>query len=673
MPKNGRYRIVGTTNVASVSVQLKLIILKAIFCYNRAGDDKGAKRAGAFDSRREGRSRRFTDIESSTTFFEKAIELFIEINMLEDAADCYEQIGRYDKAAEYWKGEGQLQRAARLYEMGMNFRAASECYDADGDFEKAVEILRQGGEFDELIHYLDRNPEKLESKFKHRYSRLCNILLKQGRISSDLRATTINLLGSEEEKLEFFQEFEMTEDLSSYYASNEKWLQLYELSLANGEVLAAVSIVLEHGLIEKVDPECFEQALNYSLTESIYLNSNWSRADLEGGKEHAAFLLLSKFEEAFRETWLKSHLSQWRVTLSVLGIIRLGDEDIAKLAPTGSSLMGNFTCLALAGLGAQAYLQECENVRQLLLIPILKYANIIQELEDGPSREATSLASLHLICGIYNRDTYGKPSMIFNWSPIASDGNKDEETSADELTKFTSDAIEWAKGMLAKAIVMFNERARDLMFREFPKRCGAFLIRGSCMKQNAGQCNYFHEQPNAKVCQVCLFSIAHIADFYCRLNRLYYRRIMPVSFQESFPGRRRYWLQQLEEEISFVSSFEQSSEALMELRSLFQQDSRYDFTISCWKDLLLYRLTDNWHDIQPFTAILRQMEFAHFLGTTTERFFRQVLWRHVESIMHRQRAPSLFLKVAQDAIRLRQRVLFLASKARDRYGCTNLV
>jgi tetratricopeptide (TPR) repeat protein len=73
--------------------------LKAIFCYNKAGDIEGAERAEAYDCRREGRSRKFTDIDGSTRSFEKAIELFRGLNMLEDAAECYEQIGKHDKAA----------------------------------------------------------------------------------------------------------------------------------------------------------------------------------------------------------------------------------------------------------------------------------------------------------------------------------------------------------------------------------------------------------------------------------------------------------------------------------------------------------------------------------------------------------------------------------------------
>ena len=69
-----------------------------------------------------------------------------------------------------------------------------------------------------------------------RYSRLCNILLRQGRISTELRATTINLLGSDVEKLSFFKEFEMFDQMRSLYKERHRWFEYYELSVAVGDL-----------------------------------------------------------------------------------------------------------------------------------------------------------------------------------------------------------------------------------------------------------------------------------------------------------------------------------------------------------------------------------------------------------------------------------------------------
>jgi tetratricopeptide (TPR) repeat protein len=72
----------------------------ALFCFKKANDPRGIAHSQAWLYEQEGRSRRaINDLEGSTASYEKAIVLFIELELFSDASACYQAIGRYDKAA----------------------------------------------------------------------------------------------------------------------------------------------------------------------------------------------------------------------------------------------------------------------------------------------------------------------------------------------------------------------------------------------------------------------------------------------------------------------------------------------------------------------------------------------------------------------------------------------
>lgn len=242
----------------------------ALFCFRKANDPRGIAHSQALLHEQEGRSYRADDDhEGFTVCYGKAILLFLEIGLTTEAANCYQGLGRYDKAAELCKSQGQLHKAAAIYEKGGHFREASGCFHSARDYEQAIEVLRRGDAFDELIHYINQNCEKLNPKTLHRYSRLCNILLKQGRISTELRATTINLLGSDVEKLAFFKEFEMWDQMRQLFAASQRWLDYFELSVSIGDLPAAVDTLLAHRLMPVINQETAEITLHFAMTEIL--------------------------------------------------------------------------------------------------------------------------------------------------------------------------------------------------------------------------------------------------------------------------------------------------------------------------------------------------------------------------------------------------------------------
>lgn len=103
--------------------------------------------------------------------YEKAITLFLDINLITEAAECLEGLEQYERVASsyscnwscctdtniilgLWKSQGQLRKAAMYFEKGGHHYNASECYHLERDFEQAVEVLRRGDEFDNLITYI---------------------------------------------------------------------------------------------------------------------------------------------------------------------------------------------------------------------------------------------------------------------------------------------------------------------------------------------------------------------------------------------------------------------------------------------------------------------------------------------------------------------------------------
>lgn len=79
------------------------------------------------------------------------------------------------------------------------------------------------------------------------YSRLCNLLLRRGKISPELEDLTRAALGSDSEKEAFFLRYEMTDQLFSLYIGNCKYLEAFNLAIKNGDLDKAWQVIEMHG------------------------------------------------------------------------------------------------------------------------------------------------------------------------------------------------------------------------------------------------------------------------------------------------------------------------------------------------------------------------------------------------------------------------------------------
>lgn len=117
---------------------------------------------------------------------------------------------------------------------------------------------------------MDRFGEYLDPGYQRHYSRLCNLLLKRGKISTDLRELTIAALKSDEEKEEFFREYEMTEHLISFYVDRRRYPEACSVAVANGDVDKAWELSDQYGGMERLPQKQRIEVYNYGQAQFLH-------------------------------------------------------------------------------------------------------------------------------------------------------------------------------------------------------------------------------------------------------------------------------------------------------------------------------------------------------------------------------------------------------------------
>jgi hypothetical protein len=537
-----------------------------------------------------------------------------------------------------------------------------------------------------------------------------------------LRVATINLLGSEAEKVNFFIEFDLMDDLCSYYAANENWIQLYETHVEYGNVLEAVETVKEHNLVSEVEPETFKQVLNYAIVSSM-----WSR---KGVLEVGFFDKAKQISEDFHDViWIKDHFSEWKIVFGMLDVTMedLGDPKAFEwMRMPADAILCNYGYLALVAFCFQKHL-GVSTTRYLPREMLLRCGHLIGELtlhlsQSSPqnltrnhtmneagsqagnltqisiqsptqhqaggslwssyqNRAQTStqklktknseVAPLYLACGIYTLGRHEKGPLKQYWANYCSPVSEFDSDDTDDAIALR--AITWAQDMFAHAMDLFDKSTRELNAQEFPRRCTPFLLRGLCMKNRTGDCRQLHERPNSEKCRQNLASLVIISSFYAEMTSIYQRKVMADSFQKQFLGRRRYWLQQLEDKMNFVTPLEQSGEVIMDTRYLLQRADHHCLA-ACLEDALLYRMKKHWYDIHTLTGILEQIQIAFSLGPGATTIFARTLMRKLTSIqLSRQLSSNHALIATKEALRALERVRRAAPRARQNLERTELV
>ena len=214
----------------------------------------------------EGRNRRG---EGSTAkfleLFREAVKLFRDASQLGNAAFCLEDMNCLEEAGgesllfgsslvwkklmagtDVWVEIGRHDKAASLYKQCRSWRKAFRCYDMLGLYAEAADALRQGEEFNKLIRYLQANREHLEPSQVAAYSKLCTILLAQGRIKEEHQEFVIDSLGTDQEKEEFLRKFGLGKQLVKVLVKTRNYGVAFSENILDGRVADALELGLKH-------------------------------------------------------------------------------------------------------------------------------------------------------------------------------------------------------------------------------------------------------------------------------------------------------------------------------------------------------------------------------------------------------------------------------------------
>lgn len=193
----------------------------------------------------------------------------------------------------------------------------------------------------------------LDKSCRLHYSRLCNLLLRRGKISPELEGLTRAALGSDSEREAFFLGYEMTDQLFSFYIEQRKYLEAFNLAVKNCDLDKAWKVIEMHGddcqLPQRQKIEVFNyvqmkyllaslagssmELFPFSTTWGPWLPDNLSVQDFwrDLGKTIGALLggKISYDSIRFADTWMKQlfdiivselcELTPWFSLISVVG------------------------------------------------------------------------------------------------------------------------------------------------------------------------------------------------------------------------------------------------------------------------------------------------------------------------------------------------------------------
>lgn len=95
-----------------------------------------------------------------------------------------------------------------------------------------------------------RNNEHIPLHIHSTYSRLCKMLLKQEKISSEYREYAMSIVGSLAEQESYFIEYEMNNDLAEFYVKQQRHEDHFHLLIKSRHLEEALNVWVEQQISE---------------------------------------------------------------------------------------------------------------------------------------------------------------------------------------------------------------------------------------------------------------------------------------------------------------------------------------------------------------------------------------------------------------------------------------
>lgn len=189
----------------------------------------------------------------------------------------------------------------------------------------------------ETTDNFSRNHESVQLDSRQRYSRLSNLLLKQGRISTNLNRICIDLLGSESEKEQFYRDFEMTQELAIMYKDQKRYRELYYLLIEDGQLEPALQLALTSNLHESIPDGEIEQAFNIIQAEKLQCGVD---------ENFDPYSRLREYESC--PAPLLTAAAQWKKAASVLATAQSGEIKTETLTGVNDNAIRDCLCFLVS-------------------------------------------------------------------------------------------------------------------------------------------------------------------------------------------------------------------------------------------------------------------------------------------------------------------------------------
>ena len=566
-------------------------------CFRRAKNERGEMHAAAHIAEENGRRQVSINTELATSYFRAAVNKFMELDLVADTARNLENMGEFQEAAELWARKEKYSRAAPLYEKAGSYSKAANCYHATLNYDKAAVALRRGGLADQLVAYLAENRQQLGPTCFRRHSRFCVLLLKQEKLLSTSLVPAIKLLGNPDEQERAFIGYGMREQLIGLYTEQRNVEKLFFLHLKAGELAEALVALcsvwpnVDNGLVPVA-----QRAYDYFFAGAIVGAGRNDRGVLSSILPDSAEMAIKRIPE-----WITAHRIAGR------GREILASREYENM----EGLVKHFLELHLL-----LYCRLVEDVKQLrdVSFQILQAAlGMAKDLSSTIESRQRPLALL--LTGVLEIDRRANQFILLSWSPLRAAA---PEAAASEYPHL---AGQWLLERIASVVLAFDVKARGLWRIEWPVRCVNYLTTGSCRKFRDAACPWLHKRLSAADCTAMTSVLVNISRIFCGFSVLYHRRIMGERFQESFLGIRRHWLENLVQELTFISSVERCSRVIVKAQSdllagnpsrELRQDS---LTVAAHiEDLLFHRLGREWNERNDLSSLLEQIQLSQIFG-----------------------------------------------------------
>lgn len=568
----------------------------AVICFRRAKDKRGEVCATAYIFEEKGRRlASIGDAEAARDCFRSAAQKFMELEMVAEAVRSLEKMEEYKEAAWLWARHGKPGKAAPLFSKAGMFSEASDYYHQALSYDKAANALREGDLAENLVSYVTENQKKLSSRSLRTHSRFCILLLKLRRIGSHLLTPAIKLLGSPTEQEQAFITYEMHDQLADLYADQGKFKERLLLLSRIGKLGHALKAITD---------------LNLPDTKTKSLEGIIQRVQ---NYYFAGRIVCPRQDEVRIPVQLRSSNSAW-INAQRLITSKQRDPVMEKITAMRNGVVKDFLRLhTLLNLGLLDMIPTLDGIP----FDAIETAFRIAEIISSPIERQRDPLTL-LLTGVMEVDHETKPFILLTWSPLH------EAAAGLNANEYPRLAEEWFLCKFGSMILRLDAVLKNIWRTEWPVRCAHFLTRGFCNSVGARSCLHLHEKIKAPDCTKKASLLIKINATFCSLTAMHRKKIMDEKFQERFSGLRRYWLESLLRELIFVSSFEQFSQAIIEVQSKISsagqnpgQDKGLSVLAANIEDLLFHRLGKEWAERNDISSLFEQIQVSQILGTAT--------------------------------------------------------